>query len=865
MATVDIVTNQQGPTPQTEQQNKTYQANGGANDDSGREQVANLAEQQPDGPDGPTPVYPNAIPNNTTPATQQGKSGTPAAQTSQPKPDKRWQNPLGNFSSYTYQLSLYMITPDAYDLFVQSGRKNINAFAASGAPGQNGAYLIAQSGGINNTTSLRAPGFDKDFFIDDLKVKQAINAKETGTNANVTSMSFTITEPYGFSFITRLRYAATQLATVTRSKNYKNLTNPTKQFYILGIRFQGYDANGNLINSKDIPGTDGDPQGNAYGIFERFYDIFIIGVKFRLEGKAVTYSITAASVATGSAFGVKRGIIDQGATIVAGTVDDALQGPNGLFTKLNNDQRLLASDMAIFGKSMIPSTWKVKYLGELAEQLIKTASIVSKADLDKVKQPMSQSKTTADSNIASAEKATVDPSKTTIQFGNGITHLAAVNQIIKQSSFMENGLKRVYTTSEDPTANSPTNDDQIKPPIQQPIRWYTMMPEVKCLGWDIDQSDFIFETTYIIQVYETPSVVSSATNAPTKYQGPHKRYEYWFTGKNSEIIKYEQQMDNTYFNVTLKSDGTVDQNANNKDSSGNIIGKSQGQPEQGRLNVGMEAQNSYMTSLFDPGAYARAKITILGDPDFLMQPSPSSINALYNKFYGTDGFTVNPNGGQVFIEINFREPTDYDNNTGLLGINESIKFWEYPADIQKEIDARGGGISYMVISCDSSFSKGKFEQELVCNINTFSYAESKTGAAAGNGRPSAAELKAASEADMAQFGIPYGSTPQTNTGFVQDDVTGVDAAVASQAASNAAQTPEQIQQVDAIYSNTGTIPTKTGQVQDDDRSQAPILPTNAGGRIVVGQAGQLSPIVTAGPVTPGPATGLTAPQIFQET
>jgi len=390
------------------------------------------------------------------------------------------------------------------------------------------------------------------------------------------------------------------------------------------------------------------------------------------------------------------------------------------------------------------------------------------------------------------------------------------------------------------------------------------MPEVKCLGWDADQSDFIFDTTYIIQVYETPSVVSSATNAPTKYQGPHKRYEYWFTGKNSEIIKYEQQLDNTYFNVTLKSDGTVD--TNNKDSSATIAGKPQGQPEQGRLNVGMEAQNSYMTSLFDPGAYARAKITILGDPDFLMQPSPSSINALYNKFYGTDGFTVNPNGGQVFIEINFREPTDYDNNTGLLGINESIKFWDYPADIQKEIDARGGGVSYMVISCDSSFSKGKFEQELVCTINTFGSSESKTGAAAGNGRPSAAELKAASEADMAQFGIPYGSTPQTNTGFVtQDDVTGVDAAVASQAASNTAQTPEQIQQVDAIYSNTGTIPTKTGQVQDDDRSQAPILPTNAGGRIVVGQAGQSSPIVTAGPITPGPTTGLTAPQIFQET
>jgi hypothetical protein len=75
-----------------------------------------------------------------------------------------------------------------------------------------------------------------------------------------------------------------------------------------------------------------------------------------------------------------------------------------------------------------------------------------------------------------------------------------------------------------------------------------------------------------------------------------------------------------------------------------------------------------MTSLFDPGAYASAKIKILGDPDFLMQPAASSINSLYNQYYGTDGFTVNPNGGQVFIEINFREPQDYDISTGLISL-----------------------------------------------------------------------------------------------------------------------------------------------------------------------------------------------------
>ena len=32
-------------------------------------------------------------------------------------PGRRLKNPLGALSSYTYQLSLYMITPEAYDAF----------------------------------------------------------------------------------------------------------------------------------------------------------------------------------------------------------------------------------------------------------------------------------------------------------------------------------------------------------------------------------------------------------------------------------------------------------------------------------------------------------------------------------------------------------------------------------------------------------------------------------------------------------------------------------------------------------------------------------------------------------------------------
>jgi hypothetical protein len=61
--------------------------------------------------------------------------------------------------------------------------------------------------------------------------------------------------------------------------------------------------------------------------------------------------------------------------------------------------------------------------------------------------------------------------------------------------------------------------------------------------------------------------------------------------------------------------------------------KKQNQDTQGRQDVGMEAQNAYMTSLFDPGAYTKAKVVILGDPDYLVQETPASINQVYNQFY----------------------------------------------------------------------------------------------------------------------------------------------------------------------------------------------------------------------------------------
>jgi hypothetical protein len=806
---------------QTDQQNRSYIASGGIDDDSGsiqRFDDGSSIQTFDDGStliidsDGNTSSTPAPPPTSNAGTTQAGKSGTSAGKTATQKPGKRWQNPLGNFSSYTYQISLYMITPDAYDAFIQSGRKNINAFQDINNTG-NGVYLVAQSGGINNTTSKRAPGFDQDFFIDDLKIKQSIGGKDIGGPTNTTNLSFTVTEPYGFSFITRLKRAAAALAKVSRSKNYKDLQDPSKQFFIIGIRFQGYDLNGNLINSKDIPGSDGDPQGNAYGIFERFFDIKITGMKFRIEGKAVTYNITAASVSSGSAFGVKRGIIDTGAKIVADTVYNALKGDSatyvGLLTKMNKDQQALLNE----NKIGLANEWDVVFLGD-AKTEIQNASIVSEADIDKRKWAMSKKKNSAEATVTTANEPP-DNNIREITVPGGTPILQAVNQIILQSDFLTKALTKVYNTSEEGGEADP--DDS-----KNQIKWYTMTAEITNKGWDTKQNDFVYKTTYVIQLYDTPIVVSAYAKKTPKYYGPHKRYEYWFTGKNSEIIRYEQAMDNTYFNVTLDADGNPNASGGNTDIP-IIAGKQQDAPRQGLLNDGLYAQNSYMTSLFDPGAYATAKIQILGDPDFLMQPSPSSINALYNKFYGTDGYTVNPNGGQVFIEINFKEPTDYFNKDGLLSINESILFWKYPPDVTAEINKRGGGVSYKLNTCTSIFSKGKFEQELFAVINTFPDASDSKSDAADAGRQSNIEESVFDPTGNNGNRSGTNSNPTTANGSVTTD--------------NTDTTDQQDSNEDlGNYSgnaptNQQTIKTETGPVQDDDASGFGVFTyEDAGGR-----------------------------------
>jgi hypothetical protein len=651
-------------------------------------------------------------------STQAGSANNstkPVGYTTGDLPGQRLQNPLSSLSSYTYQTTLYMITPDAYKAFIESGRTKIDAIknakdanaAAAVAANMSGAYIIAQSGGIN-TTENRAPDFNLDYYIDDLKITNLLQGPATSTSSNDMKMSFNIYEPYGFSLITKLTNAANKLRSVSKVANYNKMPNSTRQFFILGLRFQGYDASGKVISASDTFHQDNFNIANdSGGVFERFFDIYISSFKFKIDGKVTTYNIEAVPIGPGTALGVKRGRIDKGLEVQGATVDDALQD---LAKKLNIEQQKLAN--ADPTKKSVPNTYEIVYIGD-GKKLIGNESIVSIADLIKTKWPMGEGiPNIRNVNENSSVKAIPNSTQRSIKFANSVSIMQAIQSIITQSGYMEKALTTLVTNEVEPNPK-PNSGDIKKNNKPKAFRWYNLSAEVKVKGFDESLKDFAFEIKYIIQPYDTPYVKSQNLNATSKYYGPHKRYDYWYSGKNSEILSYEQTMNNQYFNATINPGATTASAGGGYDvpsSSGKYVNEN----KTGELNTSKQTQNSVLTSLFSPADYAQAKITILGDPDYLMTESASSVNAAYRQFYG-NGFTINPNGGQVFIEIDFKEAIDYNGTTGLLDINESILFWNYPKQVRDMVK----GVSYMVREVQHTFSKGKFTQELTCNINTF--------------------------------------------------------------------------------------------------------------------------------------------------
>lgn len=675
------------------------------------------------------------------------------------RPGKRLKNPLSYMSSYNYQISLYIITPDAYTAFIDGGRRDINVFnenigtstAAINANRKGGAFLLAQSGGAG--TDPRAPNVKYDYYIDNLSFTHNVSPKVVGAPTSTIGFKFQVTEPYGFSFINNIKQAQREFDSFSRGASWgtaeERVTSVpiARQFFILGIRFYGWDAQGRPVTGReDFNGTTLDPNADGNGaLFETFYDLLVHKIKYKIDGKATVYDLEGN--VTGSYMGsnIKRGHINSQKEITGATVRDALSGPNGIITKLNKEQQDLKNN----GTIEFPVTYKIKWLGADAER-IANARLSSEARQQRSNQPGSTALNTEQVNDDTSTRATPNSTQERITIGPQPI-IQALDSIFSRSTYIEDSLAFNYTDS--PQFNPETNAAETVNTPKLPFQWYTISPAITNPRWDTEIRDWAYDITYIIETYDIPVIDNPFVANNQRYYGPHKRYDYWYTGENSEVISYTQELNNQYVNE-VPAGNPASENAEASEGNANrtaIVPNTSRSIDLTGAGGGLAtaAAGSIKNFLYDPGSYTSAKVQILGDPDFLMQEASSeisslnkSVDAAFDKFYNTNStnpFSIRPTGGQVFIEIDFKEAVDYSASEqvdlledgrgitgvgGTLSINDSILFWDYPPGARDVVK----GISYNLISVVSTFRNGLFTQNLDAVINDFG-----TGARASEG------------------------------------------------------------------------------------------------------------------------------------
>lgn len=629
-------------------------------------------------------------------------------------PGRRPKNPLGYFSSYTYQISLYMVSPEARDAFILSGRRNI--FASAGG---RGVIIIAQSGGIKQEN--RSPKLPYDYYIDNLKMITATNPKSTGSGVNVTQqITFNIIEPYGFSFTKKLKEAQTQLQQESTSSTYKKITNATKQFYVLGIRFLGYDENGNIMTGdKMYNNTILDPgysQSTGNGLFERFFDVSMVSFSFKINGKTTIYNLEMAVTEEGEGLGIKRGLLETNAQLEGNTVGKVL---DELINKLNRDQDELVNQKP--QKVRYANKYSINWSAPDAE-FIRKASTVLPEDKYKGKWGTSPATNSSDSNSAIGEKVAPNNTVRITQFNRNMPIVQIIQDVIKYSTYLRDSLKLTYDSKLEFNTEDPS-DNENKPDTSQPARWVNISTELTEAKWDDLRNDWAYNISYIIRPYEAPSSTSSYANKRSNYPGPFKRYDYWYTGLNNEILNYEQVINNSYYQAVFDpAVNTTGAGSGGEQQTTQQPNQPVNQSKTNSQDKGAQALNNYVNSLTDTtDSFMRVNITIIGDPDYLVQTSESSfaISENYRKYYGTDGYTINPNTSQFYIEVNFYEAIDYDLSKGYMSINDKIQFYKEPVTVKDPNGNPIQGVNFMPIEIQHTFSNGKFTQVLTCNQDSF--------------------------------------------------------------------------------------------------------------------------------------------------
>jgi len=698
-------------------------------------------------------------------ANASGNAGATGKITPQP-------NVLDRFATYTYTASVYLMSPEQLDIYVKTGRHSVQGynllFQSGGAPnnigGAQGALSTTGIGvnlGNENTSSPPTPGsrqpdsgrnpfFPLDYYIDSITINNSLFGKSTNAAHSVVDMKFTVVEPTGISLIDNMYRAVQDIAPRTAA----GTINYAAAVYLMVIRFYGQDLNGVVQRVGAADPNTGLSDPNA--VVEKFIPFKIKEIKFSVSNRLVTYEFDTAPIGQMIGAGTRRGTIPADIELSATTVGKMLTGdleyssatassnaPGSATTtgtgtqndgrasasapsndtpesppKANNAPNTkrtikqgLMSAMNEFQKELVKKKiYDVadEYILEFANgaEAIRDGKI-SKPDkkVNKSATPMSQAPS-QNSQTASPDKSAMDVTARNWGVTAGMQLVQVIDLIIRNSSYItDQALVTIDEESGKPVPNPKAGTRGMK--------WYNILMEATQLDYDKKRNDHAYRIKYIIVPY-TLTDFDSPYFPIGNFRGLHKRYPYWFTGENTQVLDYQASFNKLYVLTVSGPPGSTGlENVRKKyTSSMRDIAYYQYQARSTESAQGAEGKANELAAsaaeyLYNPSDNGNAKIKIIGDPAWIQQGSvansidPKSLK--YGPFLpdGTINFDVN----DIMFEIAWQKPQDYDLASGIA---DPYKLPGRSFGDRTPIQS----VVYRARAVTSEFRQGRFEQTI---------------------------------------------------------------------------------------------------------------------------------------------------------
>lgn len=610
--------------------------------------------------------------------------------------------------------------------------------------------------GTNQPDAGRNPAFPLDFYIDSVTIETLLATKGTGVAHSSTRLKFTVIEPAGITLIDRIWQAAQDFM----PKNGAGSVNYNAITYLMVIRFYGYDENGKLV--KGIPGQSATTeQSDANAVIEKFIPFRISKLNWGVTSNLVTYEFEALPVPLIVAAGTRRGTVPYDVqlnamslgelfseTAIYSNLQASAANPGGSTALDASGRQTAASDPRVaalqkslsapakanaapnnkktikqglmgaindFQKSIcqganaifqIPDTYKVVWVAAPnGSQPIRDATLVLPGNIKESANTGFSPPPTTDAKSADSDRVYKDVTSRNWSINAGMQIVQVLDLAIRNSSYILNQaltIRNTQTGEEEPNKNKEG----------QEVQWFHISFQALPKDYDDLRNDTGFDITFYISPF-TIQQYDSRYFSVNKFKGIHKSYQYWFTGQNTAVLDYKEQL-NSLYNLTVSGSNPDNSPAERirraltssmRDIPYYGYSAASGESRQGTEGQGFEPAANISDSLYSPTDLSRTSLRIIGDPSWIQQGSIAGGIDPENFSYGPwlpDG-TINYERGQVMFEIAWQRPEDYDINTGLAN-----PYSRAGAQAGQPTQSR----VYCATKCTSEFKQGKFEQTL---------------------------------------------------------------------------------------------------------------------------------------------------------